>query len=114
MRVDDAPSLAKEGLSKSCSLGSSAPQPIAYQYGLYKVSQAEPDRHEDLSTMEVIAHASVTLPGHHWSRKVFWRSPAVIPAHTPGADGTSRAPHLCVLLVVHSASHFIGAAERVT
>jgi len=114
MRVDDEPSVTKGGLRKSGSLGSSAPQPMAYQYGLCKVSQAEPDRHADLATMEVIAHASVTLPGHHWSRTVFWRSPAVIPAHTPGAEGASRAPHVCVQLVVHSASNCIGAAERVT
>src|SRR6266446_6690679 len=56
MRVDDEPSVTKGGLRKSGSLGSSAPQPMAYQYGLCKVSQAEPDRHADLATMEVIAH----------------------------------------------------------
>src|SRR6266446_1523022 len=41
---------------------------------------------------------------------MFWQSSAVIPAHTPGTDGASRAPHLRVSLVAHSASDFAGAA----
>src|SRR6058998_717307 len=43
---------------------------------------------------------------------MFWQSSAVIPAHTPGTDGASRAPHLRVSLVAHSASDFAGAASR--
>ena len=42
---------------------------------------------------------------------MFWQSSAVIPAHTPGTDGASRAPHLRVSLVAHSASDFAGAAH---
>src|SRR5881628_2459826 len=42
---------------------------------------------------------------------MFWQSSAVIPAHTPGTDGASRAPHLRVSLVAHSASDFAGAAK---
>src|SRR5215211_7010736 len=41
---------------------------------------------------------------------MFSRSPSALPAHTPGAYGTSRATHLCVSLVVDSASYFAGAA----
>src|SRR4030095_14372499 len=41
---------------------------------------------------------------------MFWQSSAVIPAHTPGTDGASRAPYLRVSLVAHSASDFAGAA----
>src|SRR5206468_11414634 len=44
---------------------------------------------------------------------MFWQSSAVIPAHTPGTDGASRAPHLRVSLVAHSASDFAGAAHSV-
>src|SRR4030095_3541921 len=43
---------------------------------------------------------------------MFWQSSAVIPAHTPGTDGASRAPYLRVSLVAHSASDFAGAANR--
>src|SRR5437016_5962576 len=41
---------------------------------------------------------------------MFWQSSAVIPVHTQGTDGASRAPHLRVSLVAHSASDFAGAA----
>ena len=41
---------------------------------------------------------------------MFCSSPSVIPPHTPGTDGPSRATHLCVSLVAHSASYFSGAA----
>src|SRR5215831_18320910 len=37
---------------------------------------------------------------------MFCSSPSVIPTHTPGTDGPSRATHLCVSLVAHSASYF--------
>src|SRR5262249_18545882 len=37
-------------------------------------------------------------------------SPAVIPPHTPGTDGVSRATHLCVSLVAHFASDLSGDA----
>src|SRR5262249_8467563 len=43
---------------------------------------------------------------------MFSRSPSALPAHTPGAYGTSRATHLCVSLVVDSASYFAGAARK--
>src|SRR5439155_25637841 len=43
---------------------------------------------------------------------MFYQSPSVIPAHTPGTYDTSRAPHLRVSLVVYSASYFAGAAKR--
>src|SRR5438128_7478000 len=39
-----------------------------------------------------------------------WHSPATLSAHAPGAHGASRAPHLCVPLVAHSASNFAGPA----
>ena len=42
---------------------------------------------------------------------MFYQSPSVIPAHTPGTYDTSRAPHLRVSLVVYSASYFAGAAN---
>src|SRR5262249_10971527 len=48
--------------------------------------------------------------GCHRGRTMFSRSPSALPAHTPGAYGTSRATHLCVSLVVDSASYFAGAA----
>src|SRR5262245_60952819 len=44
---------------------------------------------------------------------MFCQSPSVIPTHTPGTDGPSRAPHLCVSLVMHSASNFAGSAYYV-
>src|SRR5438874_12298958 len=44
---------------------------------------------------------------------MFYQSPSVIPAHTPGTYDTSRAPHLRVSLVVYSASYFAGAALTV-
>src|SRR5438132_1006848 len=40
-----------------------------------------------------------------------WHSPATLSAHAPGAHGASRAPHLCVPLVAHSASNFAGPAH---
>src|SRR5438552_12703646 len=48
--------------------------------------------------------------GYYRGRTMFCRSPSVIPAHTPGAYGTSRATHLRVSLVVYSASYFADAA----
>src|SRR2546426_12760915 len=44
-------------------------------------------------------------------RTLFCQSPSVIPAHPPGAYDTSRASHLCVSLVAHSASDFAGSAR---
>src|SRR2546422_4527840 len=41
---------------------------------------------------------------------MFWPSSAALPARPPGADGASRAPHLCVSLVAHSISDFLGSA----
>src|SRR5207237_10598573 len=49
--------------------------------------------------------------GYYRGRTMFCRSPSVIPAHTPGAYGTSRATHLRVSLVVYSASYFADAAH---
>src|SRR5215831_20427683 len=43
---------------------------------------------------------------------MFCSSPSVIPTHTPGTDGPSRATHLCVSLVAHSASYFSVDAIR--
>src|SRR5438128_3379733 len=45
---------------------------------------------------------------------MFYQSPSVIPAHTPGTYDTSRAPHLRVSLVVYSASYFAGAAHGIS
>src|SRR5215510_11965868 len=41
---------------------------------------------------------------------MFWRSPPVIPTHPPGSHGPPGAPHLCVSLVVDSASNFAESA----
>src|SRR5439155_21533483 len=49
--------------------------------------------------------------GYDRGRTMFCRSPSVLPAHTPGAYGTSRATHLRVSLVVYSASYFADAAD---
>src|SRR6266446_298726 len=49
--------------------------------------------------------------GHHWRRSVFFRSASALPPHTPGPYGTLRATNLCVPLVVHSPSDFMGAAS---
>src|SRR5207237_6826500 len=49
--------------------------------------------------------------GHDRRWTMFWRSSPALPAHPPGADGASRAPHLCVSLVAHSASDFAGPAR---
>src|SRR5262245_29896484 len=42
---------------------------------------------------------------------MFWRSPPVIPTHPPGSHGPPGAPHLCVSLVVDSASNFAESAK---
>src|SRR5262252_5798730 len=44
---------------------------------------------------------------------MFCSSPSVIPTHTPGTDGPSRATHLCVSLVAHSASYFSVDADTI-
>jgi hypothetical protein len=44
---------------------------------------------------------------------MFWRSSAVIPAHTPGAPGASRATDLCISLVAHFTSYFAGSAHTI-
>src|SRR5207237_2400740 len=51
--------------------------------------------------------------GHHQRWTMVWHSPATLSAHAPGAHGASRAPHLCVPLVAHSASNFAGPAVSV-
>src|SRR5207244_12780338 len=52
--------------------------------------------------------------GHHQRWTMVWHSPATLSAHAPGAHGASRAPHLCVPLVAHSASNFAGPAQAFT
>jgi hypothetical protein len=65
-----------------------------------------------VDTTSTLLKAVAGEAGHDRRWTMWWRSSPALPAPPPGADGASRAPHVCVSLVAHSASDVSGPAHR--